>query len=73
MVIINWDEYKDYKQYCKQEDKLKMVIGFIKSYYNIISTADMFEILFEDELGKMLLNKREIIDAVGLETFMFQA
>ena len=72
MTTINWDEYKDYKQYCKQEDKLKMVIGFIKSYYNMNSTADMFETLFEDELGKMLLNKREIIDAVGLETFMFQ-
>ena len=73
MTTINWDEYKDYKQYCKQEDKLKMVIGFIKSYYNIISTVDMYEILFEDELGKLLLNKREIIDAIGLENFMFKS
>ena len=73
MTTINWDEYKDYKQYCNQEDKLKMVIGFIKSYYNINSPLDIFEILYEDGLGKMLLDKREIINAEGLENFMFQS
>ena len=71
MASLDWDEYKEYKQYCVQEDKLRMVIGFIKSYYNVNSPSDMYEILHQDDIGNMMMRKRAINDAEGLEYFIF--
>ncbi len=71
MASLDWDEYKEYKQYCVQEDKLRMVIGFIKSYYNVNSPSDMYEILHQDDIGNMMMKKRAINDAEGLEYFIF--
>ena len=71
MASLDWDEYKEYKQYCVQEDKLRMVIGFIKSYYNVNSPSDMYVMLLQDDLAKMMMEKRAISDAEGLEKFIF--
>jgi len=71
LASLDWDEYKEYKQYCVQEDKLRMVIGFIKSYYNVNSPSDMYEILHQDDIGNMMMRKRAINDAEGLEYFIF--
>ena len=73
MITFNWDAYKEFKQDTNQEDRLRIAIDFMKSYYNITSPDEIFNILQEDELGKMMLTKRDISDAHGLENFMYQS
>ena len=73
MIKINWEEYKEFRKYSNKEDRLQLAIDFMKSYYNIISPIDIYEILANDDIGQMLLDKREITDAEGLETFMFKS
>ena len=71
MSGFDWDEFKEYKKYNRKNDKLELAIDFIKSYYNIQSASSIFEILVNDEIGKMMLEKREISTPEGLENFMF--
>ena len=73
MTKLNWEEYKEFRKYSNKEDKLQLAIDFMKSYYNMNSPSDMYEILANDDIGKMLLDKRDITDAEGLETFMFKS
>ena len=73
MITFNWDEYKEFRQHTSQEDKLKIAIDFMRSYYNIVSPDDMFNMLKADEVGEMMLNKREIYDSRDLENFMYQS
>jgi len=73
LIKINWEEYKEFRKYSNKEDRLQLAIDFMKSYYNIISPIDIYEILTNDDIGQMLLDKREITDAEGLETFMFKS
>ncbi|MBC8237547.1 MAG: hypothetical protein H8E76_04870 [Helicobacteraceae bacterium] len=73
MITFNWDEYKEFKQHTSQEDKLKIAIDFMRSYYNISSPDEMYNMLKADELGEMMLAKRDINDAHGLENFMYQS
>jgi len=68
---FDWDEFKEYKKYNRKNDKLELAIDFIKSYYNIQSASSIFEILVNDEIGKMMLEKRGISTPEGLENFMF--
>ena len=72
MVNINWAEYKEYKQHTNKEDNFEILLDFMKSYYNMSSPRDMFETLHEDDTAKMMLDKRDIIDAEDLETFLFK-
>ena len=73
MATFDWSEYKEFRKFSSQEDKLKVAIDFMKSYYNMNSTNGFYEMLVEDEIGKMMLAKRNITDAEGLENFMFQS
>jgi 5'-deoxynucleotidase YfbR-like HD superfamily hydrolase len=72
LAKINWDEYKEYKQYNSKENNFEILIDFIKSYYNMTNAYDIFAILNEDDTAKMMLDKREIKDAEGLENFMLK-
>ena len=72
MAKINWDEYKEYKRYSAKDDNFVILLDFIKSYYNISNPFDIFEILRADETAKMMLDKRKIKDAEGLEHFIFK-
>jgi len=72
MNKFDWDEYKEFRKYTHKEDKLDIAIDFIKSYYNIYAARDLYEILSEDEIGKLLLEKRDINEAEDLENYMFQ-
>ncbi len=73
MVKINWDAYKEYKSHSnKKADNFIILLDFMKSYYNMASPMDIFETLWYDELAKMMLDKREIADAEGLEKFLFK-
>jgi len=72
MATINWDEYKEYKQYSAKKDNFVILLDFIKSYYNMTSPFDIFDILRSDEIAKMMLEKRNITDAEGLENFIYK-
>jgi hypothetical protein len=72
MAKIKWDEYKEYKKYSAKDDNFVILLDFIKSYYNITNPFDIFEILVNDETAKMMLDKRSIKDAEGLENFIFK-
>ena len=71
MADINWAEYKEYKKYTTKKDNFEILLDFIKSYYNMTSPFDIFEILQDDEIAKMMLDKRDITDPEKLENFMF--
>ncbi len=73
LIKLNWEEYKEFRKYSNKEDKLQLAIDFMKSYYNMNSPSDMYEILANDDIGKMLLDKRDITDAESLETFIFKS
>ena len=72
MTEIDWNEFKEYKKYNVQDDKLDMVVAFIKSYYNIQNAREIYNMLSVDDIGQMLIEKREIASAEGLESFMFR-
>ncbi len=73
MLNINWDEYKEYKQHTHTEaDNFIILLNFMKSYYKMVSPMDIYDTLINDELAKMMLDKRDITDAEGLESFLFK-
>ena len=73
MVTINWNEYKEFKKHRHgNDDNFQSLLVFLKSYYNMYNASDMYETLKNDELSKMMLEKRSIIDAEGLETYLFK-
>ena len=71
MATIDWDEYKEFKKYSNKEDRLQIAVDFIKSYYNMNSPMDIYDMLKEDDIGQMLLERNDIVDEEGLENFMF--
>lgn len=73
MLRINWDEFKEFKQNRKHKaDNFEILLDFMKSYYNILSPFEMFEILANDDLAIMMLEKRDITDPEGLEKYLFK-
>ena len=71
MITFNWEEYKEFRNHTSQTDKLKIAIDFMRSYYNITNPQDMYEMLKQDEVGEMMLDKREIASGHDLESFMY--
>ena len=72
MIKINWDEYKEHKKYSVRQDNFEILLEFMKSFYNMNSPTDMFEIFVEDDIASMMLEKRSIKDAEDLENFLFK-
>ena len=72
MIKINWDEYKEHKKYSVRKDNFEILLEFMKSFYNMSSPMDMFEIFVEDDIASMMLEKRNIKDAEDLENFLFK-
>ena len=72
MIKINWAEFKIYKQHSHKDDNFTILLDFIKSYYNMTSPIDIYDILEYDDTGKMMLDKRDIVDAEGLERYLFK-
>ncbi len=71
MVNINWDEFKIYKKESNKDDNFMILLDFIKSYYNMTSPAGVFDLLREDATAELMLAKRDIVDAEGLEKYMY--
>lgn len=70
MVKIDWDEYKEFKLYSVRSDNFEILLDFLKSYYNLANPYDLFDVLIEDDIAQMMLQKRSINDALSLEYFM---
>lgn len=71
-MTIDWDAYKDHKQYSVRNDNFEITLEFLKSYYNMTNPHDIFDALNEDDIGRMMLNKRNITDAAALENILYQ-
>jgi hypothetical protein len=75
MSKINWDEYKKYKHQTpntQELDNFEVLLEFLRSFYNKHSPFEVFDILAEDELGKMMLEKRDISKPEHLEDYLFK-
>ena len=73
MVNIDWKEFKEYRAHSqKKEDNFSILLDFLKSYYNMFSIIEIYDTLKYDETAKMMLDKRDIIDAEGLEKYLFK-
>jgi hypothetical protein len=72
LVKIDWAEYKEYKKYSVRNDNFEILLEFIKSYYNTSSPTEIFNMLRVDDTAQMMLEKRSINDAEGLENFLYK-
>jgi len=75
MAKINWDEYKTYKY--ERDDKetldnFEILLEFLRSFYNKTSSFEVFDMLENDPLGKMMLDKREISRPDELEEYLYR-
>jgi hypothetical protein len=75
MAKINWDEYKTYKY--ERDDKetldnFELLLEFLRSFYNKTSSFEVFDMLENDPLGKMMLDKREISRPDELEEYLYR-
>ncbi len=69
---INWTEFKEFKQYSVRNDNFETLLDFMKSYYNMMSPMDMYDVFSEDATAKLMLEKRKIKDAAGIEDYLFK-
>jgi hypothetical protein len=72
VIRINWDEYKIHKKYSNRDDNFEILLEFVKSYYNMSSPMDIYDLLRSDEIAQMMLEKRDIVDAEGLENHLYK-
>ena len=72
MVKINWDEFKVFKKHSHKDDNFLILLDFIRSYYNISNPVDIYDSLMNDDTAKMMLDKRDIVDAIGLERYLYK-
>ncbi len=73
MATIDWDEFKEYKQGYQGpqgHDNFRMLISFMRSFYNVYDAHQMYDLFMEDTVGVMMLKKRGIASADALERFL---
>jgi len=71
---IDWKEFKEFRATStKEQDNFNTLIDFLKSYYNMFSALDIYETLKNDDTAQMMLDKRDITDAEGIEDYLFKA
>lgn len=73
MIEINWEEFKFFKQYStKKGDNFETLLDFLKSYYKMTSTKEMFETMINDDIAQMMLRKREMHTLEDLEKHLYK-
>ncbi len=75
MAKIDWDEYKTYKYERDDKESLdnfEILLEFLRSFYNKTSSFEVFDMLENDPLGKMMLDKREINRPDQLEDYLYR-
>ena len=69
---IDWEEFKIFKKdmpHLKGDNFVKLLY-FIKSFYNIKSYTVMFDMLNNDEISSLMIEKRKIDSPLKLENFI---
>lgn len=62
-----------FKRYTEKEgDNFELLLEFLKSYYNMVSTTELYETLKHDDIAQMMLKKRDINSSADLENILFQ-
>lgn len=69
---INWTEFRDFKKDSVRNDNFETLLDFMKSYYNMMNPMDLYDTFKEDATAQMMLKKRNIIDAEGIENYLFK-
>jgi len=75
MSKINWDEYKKYKkerENLDEPDNFEILLEFLRSFYNKSSSFEVFDMLHDDELGDMMLKKRDILKPEHLDDYLYK-
>jgi len=73
MVTIDWGEFKEFRaSSMKKDDNFSTMIDFLKSYYNMFSAQEIYDTLKYDETSNMMLEKRNITNAEGIEDYLFK-
>jgi len=72
LISIDWDEYREHRKTSVRENKLEIVLEFLKSYYNMMNPSDMYETLKADDIGQMMLEKHNISSDIDLENILFK-
>ena len=73
MVTIDWTEFKEFRAHSmKKDDNFATMIDFLKSYYNMFSAEDIYQSLKHDDTANMMLEKRNITSAIGIEDYLFK-
>ena len=69
---INWEEFKTFKKEMPhlKGDNFDKLLYFIRSFYNVRSTTMMYEMLSDDEISQLMLQKRDIDSAFKLEEYI---
>jgi hypothetical protein len=70
---INWEEFKSFKvEYANplNKDNFGLLIEFLKSFYNVNDINTLYESLYNDDLARMMLKKRNIKNVVILEKYI---
>lgn len=69
---IDWSEFKTFrKASTKEQDNFMTLLDFLKSYYKMFNIQDIYDTLESDDTSKLMLEKRNIIDAEGIEKYLF--
>ena len=71
MATFDWEEYREFKKFSGKDDKLQVAVDFMKSYYNMNSPRDLYNMLNEDDIGQMML--RRVLGGLGMATVVANA
>ncbi|MEO1953477.1 MAG: hypothetical protein ABGW74_02090 [Campylobacterales bacterium] len=72
-IEIDYEEFKEYKATLDiKKDNFRMLLDFIRLYYSMSNVFDIYNTLLNDELAKMMLDKREIDEPMKLEKYLYR-
>lgn len=76
MIEIDWQEYKFYKKtgFLKSElkDNFDILLEFLKKHYKITAAQELFDTIQADEIGMMMLCKRELDKIELFEKYLYK-
>ena len=70
---IDWQEYKEFRihrEEAGEKDKFYILIEFLKSFYNLHSLEQIYEIVKKDTLSSLMLKKNNILSYNDFEDYI---
>ncbi|MDX9813614.1 MAG: hypothetical protein WC144_05415 [Sulfurimonas sp.] len=71
-MSIDWEGFKFYKQWAKKGDNFEMMIGFLKSECSLDTPKEIFLSMWDDEVTKLMLQKRDINSLSDMERYLYR-